>query len=462
MADGLLGMLGGGQQQAQQGNMLGGLFQSESQARRQGRNRLLGQALQIAQQQDPVRSGFALAGGLLGQGIARSMGRVTPEEARQQKFAGLQQQLMSEGLDPTRDPAGFYNRTSELLYEMGETGPALQAAARARELAPEPQELTNVRDIETEDRGTVTVGTFGNRLVEITPKGLVPFEGDRDIEEEAKFTARNISLPNVGTVIGQVDEQGRVFYKGQEVTDQAQFAPQRVEQGEPGAFGTTQKQEFDIRSARVAAQNYVNTAEDAIALLEESPDVNTFVGRAASVANALEAEGKAIARATGVEFDESILEPSNYSSQFEDLGINNRRLQGIITSGAFQAAAAAGQTGKAVSDKDMQFFIGQFGADASDPQAFAASLKDSVNRTVRNLRNRSKELYGEDLGEDITFMGEPIGFTQAELRERETRLSREDAIKQLPDDATLGKQDPETGAWQVYRDGKIIGEIRPD
>jgi len=141
MADGLLGMLGGGQQQAQQGNMLGGLFQSESQARRQGRNRLLGQALQIAQQQDPVRSGFALAGGLLGQGIARSMGRVTPEEARQQKFAGLQQQLMSEGLDPTQDPAGFYNRTSELLYEMGETGPALQAAARARELAPEPQEL---------------------------------------------------------------------------------------------------------------------------------------------------------------------------------------------------------------------------------------------------------------------------------------------------------------------------------
>jgi CBS domain-containing protein len=329
-------------------------------------------------------------------------------------------------------------------------------------MMPEQGELTNVRDVETEDRGTVTVGTLNNRLVEITPEGPVAFEGDRDIDEEAKFTARNISLPDVGTVIGQVDEQGRVFYRGQEVTDQAQFAPQRVEQGEPGAFGATQKQEFDIRSARVAAQNYSNTAEDAIALLEESPDVNTFVGRAASVANSLQAEGKAIARAAGVEFDESILEPSNYSSQFEDLGINNRRLQGIITSGAFQAAAASGQTGRSVSDKDMQRFIGEFGANASDPQAFAATLRDSVNRTVRNLRNRSEELYGEDLGEGITFMGEPIGFTQAELRERETRLSREDAIKQLPDDATLGKQDPKTGAWQVYRDGKIIGEIRPD
>jgi hypothetical protein len=331
-----------------------------------------------------------------------------------------------------------------------------------RQIMPEQPEISNVRDIETEDRGTVTVGTLNNRLVELTAEGAVPFEGDRDIEEEAEFNARNISLPGVGTVIGQVNKNGRVFYRGQDVTNQAQFAPQRVEQGEPGAFGTTQKQEFDIRTARVAAQNYANTAEDAIALLEESPDVNTFVGRAASIANSLKAEGQAIARAAGVEFDESILDPSNYSSEFEDLGINNRRLQGIITSGAFQAAAASGQTGRSVSDKDMQRFIGEFGANASDPQAFAATLRDSVNRTVRNLRNRSQELYGEDLGEDITFMGEPIGFTQAEIQERQTVLSREDAIKQLPDDATLGKRNPETGAWEVYRGGKVIGEIIPD
>jgi hypothetical protein len=143
MAEGLLQMLGSGQQaqQQQQENLLGGLFQSESQARRQGRERLLGQALQIAQQQDPIGTGFAVAGGLLGEGIGRAMGRVTPEEARQQKFAGLQTQLMQEGLDPTQDPAGFYTRLSELLQNQGDMQTALRAAAKAREFAPEPVEL---------------------------------------------------------------------------------------------------------------------------------------------------------------------------------------------------------------------------------------------------------------------------------------------------------------------------------
>jgi len=146
MAEGLLQMLGSGQQaqQQQQGNLLGGLFQSESQARRQGRERLLGQALQIAQQQDPIRSGFAIAGGLLGEGIGRAMGKVTPEEARQQKFAGLQTQLMQEGLDPAQDPAGFYTRVAELSQKQGDLQTALRAAAKARQFATEPVKTERV------------------------------------------------------------------------------------------------------------------------------------------------------------------------------------------------------------------------------------------------------------------------------------------------------------------------------
>jgi hypothetical protein len=146
MAEGLLQMLGSGQQaqQQQQGNLLGGLFQSESQARRQGRERLLGQALQIAQQQDPIGTGFAVAGGLLGEGIGRAMGRVTPEEARQQKFAGLQTQLMQEGLDPTKDPFAFYRGAGEMLAEMGEQGAALQAFNMSEKYRQDPVE-TKIR-----------------------------------------------------------------------------------------------------------------------------------------------------------------------------------------------------------------------------------------------------------------------------------------------------------------------------
>ena len=310
MADGLLGMLGGGQQQAQQGNMLGGLFQSESQARRQGRNRLLGQALQIAQQQDPVRSGFALAGGLLGQGIARSMGRVTPEEARQQKFAGLQQQLMSEGLDPTQDPAGFYNRTSELLYEMGETGPALQAAAKAREFATEPQRST-LRIVGGTDRANAIAQRFpeigelqegeevileveGGRIVDITTRrprkedddtppiireyteainrGLIDPEqvsyteyvatsAGGDPRETVTPTDTRIK-PFLDTIEGtsELDDQISAIAPGK---DPAQFAGINIPFTGSKDIGTTRR-EVAIRAAEIREQNPELTFNDAV------------------------------------------------------------------------------------------------------------------------------------------------------------------------------------------------------
>jgi len=513
MANGLMNLQNLLGQSNNAGGLIGGGIFSQPMSRGQRRAGLLNQAIS-SQGSDPYARLGAAFGGLIGMGgraAAEGLGIVgKPQEVqRNEAIRQVQQEVADLGLDPMSNPVEFGELVTSRFQELGQPELALRTQLQVRQMMPEGSEtsrvirggtelgnaaglaegesaigtfdaqgnlsgikdrtqtsgqpeISNVRDIETEDRGTVTVGTVNNRLVELTPEGPVPFEGDRDIEEDERFTARNISLPNVGTVIGQVDRQGRVFYRGQDVTSQAQFAPQRVEQGEPGAFEATEGQEFDLRESRAQARTFARNAEDAVALLEQNPDINTFVAKGASVINDLEQEAKALARASGVEFNEDILDPTQYGEQFSDLGVNNRRLQGLVTNLAFSAAAAQGQTGRAVSNRDIERFIGEIGASASNPESFAATLRDSVNRTVRGLRIRSREILGEDLGEDIRFMGEPIGLSQEEIQERQSGVSRQQALDLIPSGATLGRQNPETGSWEVYKDGKMIGEIRPD
>jgi hypothetical protein len=464
MANGLIGGFGSfGQAQGQtQGNLLGGVFQQQP-TRGELRRGLLSDLVQQYGGNAQQTGGAAIGAGL-GIGISKLLGRDVQGAERADKIRRVQQQVNSQFGDQfASDPYSAFTGTAQALFDEGlipEANAALQQAANYK---PEPQKR----------RITVTGGTpeaeeISNQLegrtfsVELTGNRVTGEEDITTEDDESRFTAKNIRLGGQ-TVIGQVDDDtGRVFYNGQDVTNQATFAPRQVEQGEPGEFNLEQKQEFDLREARVTAQNYANTAEDAINLIQEYPDINTWVGEAASVVNNVQAEAKALARASGVEFDESILDPSNYSSQFDDLGIQNERLQGLITNLSLQAAAASGQTGRAVSDKDMVRFIGEVGANARDPRAFAQTLSDSVNRTVRNLRTRSRELYGEDLGEGITFRGQPTGFTQSEIEQRQSGVSRDQALEKLPDGATLGKRNEKTGAWEVYQDGKIIGEIQPD
>src|SRR6056297_475082 len=107
------GLLGMQQPQAQQqGNLLGGIFQSPQQARAQSRNRLFENA--IALSQSPT-AGFAIAGGLIGDAISRSMGNVSPEENRAMQLQGLQSRLAEQGLDPATNPFEFYAGLSQEL-----------------------------------------------------------------------------------------------------------------------------------------------------------------------------------------------------------------------------------------------------------------------------------------------------------------------------------------------------------
>ena len=160
----------------------------------------------------------------------------------------------------------------------------------------------------------------------------------------------------------------------------------------------------NLRTAQISTENFIATAGDALRLIQEEPGAITLTGRAAALFGDLKAEAKTFAQIFGMKFDENQLNPDTYNAIFVDeLGITNARMQSMITSLAFQAAAAAGQRNQSVSNRDIERFIRQVGGNARNPAAFVAVLRDEAERTARNFRTNfrvrtQKEFEGGDLG----------------------------------------------------------------
>lgn len=157
----------------------------------------------------------------------------------------------------------------------------------------------------------------------------------------------------------------------------------------------------NLRQAEVSTRQFINTTRDALNLLQEQPDVNTFMGRAAGIVNDLQQEAGGFARGLGLEFDSEVLDPSAHKETFDQLGIDNARMRSLITSLAFQSAAASGQTGRSVSDRDVQRFIQEIGASSADPRAFSQVLRDVASRTARNFQTNFEVRTGQQLEGDF-------------------------------------------------------------
>ena len=103
----------------------------------------------------------------------------------------------------------------------------------------------------------------------------------------------------------------------------------------------------------------------------------------------------------------------------------------MITSLAFQAAAAAGSRGQSVSNRDIERFIGQVGGSAANPEAFAAVLRDEAERTARNFRNnffvRTQKEFKGDLGLEGLVTPSVTAPSVDEVR----NLSTEELIRRL-------------------------------
>ena len=168
------------------------------------------------------------------------------------------------------------------------------------------------------------------------------------------------------------------------------------------AIGMGDMEARELRSSAVGTINFANTAKDAIALLDETEDINTFVAGAAGIINDLQQEFKAIGRQIGVDFDESRLDPEGHEETFDDLGIKNARMKSLITTLAYARALSNNPDGR-ISTPDLREAIKEIGATASDPRAFKQVLEDVSRRAARsfrtNYRARTGNEYAGEYGE---------------------------------------------------------------
>jgi len=214
----------------------------------------------------------------------------------------------------------------------------------------------------------------------------------------------------------QGDDRGNFYGLGGKpikLKDSDRLIESTVLTGDESAIGLGRAEMEKLRDSEVSVKTFLATAGDTLKILETSPDINTFTAAAAGLVNNFQQEAKAIANSLGADIDVSFLDPATHAATFDSLGIKNQQMRGLITSMAFQAAAASGQSGRDITEKDFQRFLAEIGGNASDPRAFAQSVKDVATRVDRGFRINHEVRLGRKFEGDLGLGALNIGAGQS-------------------------------------------------
>lgn len=197
-------------------------------------------------------------------------------------------------------------------------------------------------------------------------------------------------------------------------------APSRQEQGEPGAFEPTAPETRALANAETATRNFIDTSNRVISLIGNNEqalgslgDINqginaasSFIEGAIQTLNTAEGSDQPVftvtengeqRAASAEEVKRRALEGTSRNTlesirdtigkKFQGSAMDAARIDSLIVDLAFMAAAASGQTGRSVSDRDVQRFLQQIGQ-SQDPDVFAAVLRDMQGRVKEKFENQ--------------------------------------------------------------------------
>jgi len=416
MANGLMGLsdlLGQSSNAQQQSGLLGGGVFSQPESRGRRRSRLLNEAIAGAGQNPYSRLGASF-GGLIGMGgraAAEGLGVLdAPEEVQQaEAIRQVQQEVADRGLDPMSNPREFGDFVAGRFQELNQPQLATRSLLQARQIesqfGPQQPELSNVRDIETED-GVVTVGTANNQLVEVTPQGLRRFEGDRVSEEQddinvtsqGRFRSKNgetvtLVRTNRGLARQTVDSQGQPRFQ---FVDSAQYEPiQAAERGEPGSFDN------EFNDLEVLRNTTVNFAREANNLAEQiTPETVGIPGGVSRGLESLKSQAVGAIRATtGLDFN-APEDVDSYSDTFENLGLADASASvksALVNAAISKAYVDQGGQGD-IRKNEVERGLESIRAGSGDPGQIKAALgrlsRDFISRYNTSLESASQRAGG--------------------------------------------------------------------
>lgn len=158
----------------------------------------------------------------------------------------------------------------------------------------------------------------------------------------------------------------------------------------------TKKEAEELRAADIATRQSQATIQDIIERVEGNPELISAAGAISRGAETLASQIDGLAKLSGIDIDASrnVSDYTDILNSFEGEAIKSAEIQSAVVNLAFSAAASSGQTGRAVSDRDVERFMREIGASTGSPETFVAVLKSFGERLQRNFDIRREVIAG--------------------------------------------------------------------
>jgi hypothetical protein len=191
-----------------------------------------------------------------------------------------------------------------------------------------------------------------------------------------------------------------------------------IEIGVQGQFkdfeSTVNTVKTDLLTRDVNTRKAISAIGNAINFVQENPAANTITAGVAAFTNEVKAEinGALSVLGKGKINDPSVLNLGTYDSLFEELGIKSNVLKSKFLDLAYVVAAARGQKGRALSDKDIERFIRIIGSGSANYKSVVATLTDLQKRLADEYaieHNVFAEQYEDIDSIPSDYLLKPIG-----------------------------------------------------
>ena len=220
-------------------------------------------------------------------------------------------------------------------------------------------------------------GLFFNEAfkIESNPKGIVPAQFEYD----------------------EVKDRWRWTYEAPDGTIKNMPAEGSIQlniTSETGTFeSTVNSVKSNLLTSEIGTRQAIASIDNAIEFVLKNPGANTIIGDVAAFTNDVKAEINQVLRVIGKgkiettdvlnlnSYNEAI--PGTEFGGWESLGIRTNEMKSKLLDLAYIVAAARGQTGRALSDKDVARFIQILGTNRADYKSVVATL-NSVKQTLAN------------------------------------------------------------------------------
>jgi len=332
-----------------------------------------------------------------------------------------------------------------LLYEMGETGPALQAAARARELAPEPQELpAEAQNLAFRaQQAGLKPGSDQYRQFMLSG-GELPDQEGVEVKSSSRYrdkeTGETLTLVRTdkGLARQKVGVDGQPEYEYVSGDRYERISAQ--EAGGPGEFDADFS---DLASRRNVTLSFIEQADEIASQI--TPETIGLPGGVARGLSSLSSQVQGSFRAAFGSRLEAPTDVGSYSDTFEDLGLSEQSAEvqsaliDLAVTKAYLDQGGKGDVRKSEVDRALQTIR----AGSGDPQQIRAALGRLRERAARDFnialdtatkQSNAEAPFGQITLQDISAVETPEDTDEQLKPATVSQMSRSELVGLLDDE----------------------------